>query len=100
WIKFQDAAQTDIRNIAYGFFSSPEFISLYGNEETVYNSDFVNLLYTNTLSREFDQAGFDWWVGELDTCKTTRIDMLALFSESAENQARNADAISDGIWYV
>lgn len=100
WINYQDGAQTELRNIANSFFSSPEFIALYGSEDTVSNSAFVSLLYTNTLSREFDQAGFDWWLAELDAGRTTRIDMLASFSESAENQARTADAIADGIWFV
>ncbi|WEJ59171.1 DUF4214 domain-containing protein [Devosia sp. FJ2-5-3] len=100
WIRHQDDRIADLKAVAAGFMGSAEFAALYGTEATVSNSAFVGLLYTNALGREKDQAGFDFWVGQLESGQYSRQDMLLFFADSAENKATTAPGMADGIWYV
>lgn len=99
WIREMDKG-VKLNAIADSFINSPEFVRTYGTQQTVSNAKYVELLYRNTLGRDYDQSGFDYWLGKLDTHATNRADLLAFFSESDENQARVADAIADGIWFT
>lgn len=98
WIGRLDSGNVSLAAIADSFIHSPEFIRTFGTKETVSNEKFVELLYTHTLGRDFDQSGLDYWVERLDNNMTNRGDILAFFSESEENQARVAEAIDNGIW--
>lgn len=100
WTGRLDSGNTNLKAVADSFLESPEFASTYGTPQTVSNAKYIELLYTHTLGRTYDQSGFDYWVGRLDAGATNRADLLAFFSESDENQARVSDAISDGIWLV
>lgn len=53
-----------IQNAAQAFTESPEFTSTYG--PSVSNGAFVNLLYQNILSRAPDQAGYNYWLNEIN----------------------------------
>lgn len=61
-----------------GFFCSQEF----ANKNTS-NEEYVAILYRTFLGREYDQAGFDDWVGQL-RAGVDRNDVLHGFSRSAE----------------
>lgn len=98
WIKHLDDKKSDLNAVADSFLHSPEFVRTYGTDQTVSNSQYVDLLYTHTLGRQSDQSGYDYWVNKLDTHQTNRGDLLAFFSESDENQAHVAPSIADGIW--
>lgn len=100
WIRHQDEMRSSLNDVIDSFVKSPEFIERYGDEASVTNATFVELLYTNTLSRDFDQEGFDYWVSRLEAGETNRVDLLAFFSESDENKSKTAEATADGIWYV
>ncbi|MHA6644805.1 DUF4214 domain-containing protein [Mesorhizobium sp. A623] len=79
---------------------SPEFAQHYGSEDSLSSTAFINLLYENVLGREPDADGFAYWTNKLDTGQTNHGDLLAFFSDSNENIAGTADAVSDGIWFV
>lgn len=96
WIKAIDGG-TSLLDVARGFVASAEFASVYGSNSS--NLDFVDRLYENVLGREGEAGGVSYWVGQLDA-GVRRAQVLAGFSESAENVAGVAPAIADGIWYV
>jgi serralysin len=98
WIGRLDSDTTTLVDIADSFIHSPEFVNTYGTEQTVTNSEFVELLYLHALDRQPDGEGFDYWVDKLDAGTTNRRDLLAFFSESNENKAQVASEIGDGIW--
>lgn len=100
WIRHQDNKVADLKAVATGFMQSAEFTALYGTEETVSNAEFVELLYLNALGRAQDQAGFDFWIGLLESGQTNRQDMLLFFADSPENKTSTAPGMEDGIWYV
>jgi len=99
WIKEMDKG-VRLNAISDSFIHSPEFARVYGDQSTVSNGRFAELLYVNTLGRVSDQQGFDYWVNKLNTNQTNRADLLAFFSESNENKANVDPHIHDGIWYV
>ena len=63
------------------------------------NADLVTRLYQNILHRPAEKAGFDYWLEALDDKLVSLPDVLALFSESPENQQAVAGLIADGIVY-
>ena len=77
-----------------GFMASAEFQATYGN---LNNTDFVTLLYHNTLHRAPDQAGLNGWVGALNS-GVSRAEIVEGFSESAEHIADTAAHVDYGIW--
>ena len=62
WIT-QTRNGASLDDLAYGFAQSTEFIERYG---TFGNEAFLTLLYDNMLGRIPDQAGFDYWLGEME----------------------------------
>ena len=71
--------------MASSFLASTEFKERYG--ENVSNENFVNTLYINVLGRDYDQAGYNYWLGNLNNGVETRYELLLGFSESLENKA-------------
>jgi uncharacterized protein (TIGR01370 family) len=82
--------------VAANFIASPEFQSTYGN---VNDTQFITLLYQNVLHRAPDEGGLQYHLGEIAGGQS-RADVLTHFSESPENQANVAGAITDGIVYI
>lgn len=67
------------RDVAGGLIHSAEFI-----ERELSDEDYISFLYTTFFGREPDQAGFDYWVGELTNGAFNRDDILLSFSDSVE----------------
>ncbi|MCX6179632.1 MAG: DUF4214 domain-containing protein [Chlorobiales bacterium] len=84
-----------ISSVADGFIHSNEFVAMYGSAPT--DSEFVSLVYQHVLGRALDQGGFDFWLNDLHV--ETRAQVLAHFSESAENIANLSGVVSHGIIY-
>ncbi len=58
-----------IDRISSEFAISTEFVNTYGN---VGNEQYLRILYENVLGREADQAGFDYWLGLLNSGQLDR----------------------------
>jgi hypothetical protein len=97
WMNYLDKGGS-VQGMAAGFIDSNEFRSLYGITPT--NAELVGRMYQNVLHRAPDQAGFDYWVGALDKHLSSVSEVLAGFSESAENQAALLGVVGTGIAYV
>ena len=97
WIKALDNGETALK-MALEFNSSPEFISLYGANNS--NDDYLNLLYNNVLDRDGDPGGHAFWLGHLNAGSVTREKLLIDFSESIENKANVVELIANGIDYM
>lgn len=97
WIKMLDAGVT-LEQVSAGFVSSAEFKRMYGGSPG--DELFVELLYNNVLHRSAEGAGRDYWVKALGELHIPREEVLAFFSESAENQAQVIGAIQNGIEFT
>lgn len=63
WILDIYDAGNSLDVIADNFAVSEEFNNTYGNTT---NREFLQVVYANVLGREFDQAGFDYWLDTLE----------------------------------
>lgn len=97
WISQLDHGMS-LESVAAGFMTSNEFVTMYGANPS--NRQFVDKLYQNVLDRAGEAAGVDFWVGALERSDASRADVLAHFSESAENEANVAEVIGNGFAYV
>lgn len=96
WVNAMEHNAT-LSQVAGGFVSSNEFITLYGSNATA--ESIVSKLYNNVLHRAPEQGGFDFWVNILNQGHALA-DVLAAFSESAENQAQVIGVIQNGMEFV
>ncbi|MFZ6760213.1 DUF4214 domain-containing protein [Undibacterium sp. Ji50W] len=97
WIGQMDKGQT-LADVARSFVASAEFHALYGNNPT--DQQVINAYYQNVLHRTPDQAGVDYWLGQLASGKDTQATALAGFSEGTENQAQVIAKIQNGIDFI
>lgn len=98
WIAQMDKG-ISLTDVAAGFINSNEFRDLYGTNPS--NADFLTNVYTNVLGRAPDQAGYDWWLNQMNTIPSeTPAKVLAQFSESAENVNVLAQLIGNGFNYT
>ncbi len=97
WINAMDGGAT-LPQVANGFVNSAEFRATYGVNPS--NAQIVTKLYDNVLHRAGETGGFNHWVGVLDSHAGTVADVLAAFSESAENQAALISTIGNGFAYT
>jgi Ca2+-binding RTX toxin-like protein len=96
WIGAMDKGSS-VQDLAAGFSTSREFNDMYGGAS---NADIVSRLYHNVLHRAPEQAGYDYWLHVLDNKQASLSDVLASFSESAENKDAVADLIGSGILFT
>ncbi len=97
WISRMDAGVT-LNDVAGGFMASAEFTALYG--ANLSTSALVNQLYQNVLHRPGEAAGIAFWINAIDVAHVARAEVLASFSESAENQAQVIGTIQNGFAYT
>ena len=74
--------EAGLPNIASGFTNSGEFQAKYGS---LSNADYLTQIYTNVLGRVADQAGYNAWLGAMNTGGYTKEMVLVGFAESGEN---------------
>ncbi len=96
WIDALDRG-VDLEVVAGDFYRSAEFRSLYGANPS--NGELVTLLYANVLHRLPDPGGYAFWLGALDSHNASPSHLLAMFSESPENQAALVGTTSAGMAY-
>jgi Ca2+-binding RTX toxin-like protein len=96
WMAALDRGMS-LDDVATGFTQNAEFTSMYGPTRTP--ESFLSTLYQNILHRAPDQGGFDFWAKAMHG-GWTEGQVLALFSESTENQAQVVGQIAHGIAYL
>ncbi|WP_413389526.1 SwmB domain-containing protein [Prochlorococcus marinus] len=94
WINNYSSGVDDARAVASSFIASSEFIERYG--DNVSNAKYVETLYTNVLGRDYDQDGYNYWLGNLNNGIETRYELLLGFAESAENKTLFTDMTGFG----
>ena len=97
WIHAMDNGAS-LRQVAEGFVGSPEFKAVYGANPS--SAQIVGKMYTNVLHRTGEPAGLAYWIDVLDSHRGTAADVLAGFSDSAENQAGLMGVMSHGFAYT
>ncbi|MYM91193.1 DUF4214 domain-containing protein [Rugamonas sp. FT82W] len=96
WISNMDKGLSLQATAGY-FIGSEEFTRRYG--ANLSDADFVTQLYNNVLHRAPDAEGYAYWMHDLQI-GVPRANLLANFSESAENQAALIHIIGNGFSYV
>lgn len=87
---------TSLAQVSNSFAQSSEFVGTYGSLD---NAGFVTLVYQNVLGRAPDAAGYNYWLGQLNS-GISRGQVMTSFSESTENQNATANALLITMGYV
>lgn len=97
WIAAMDKGHP-LQAIAQGFVQSAEFVALYGATPT--NAQVVDKLYLNVLHRAGEAGGVAYWNSILERGHANVAEVLASFSDSAENIAALVGVLDDGVAYL
>ncbi len=76
-------ARLDLEGIAQSFFDQSETQEAYPPDST--NADFVEAVYLNLFNRASDQAGLEYWVGELDSGHIAKSVFILAVINGAQN---------------
>ena len=98
WLGAMDKGIADLERAAEGFLNSDEFKAL--NAANNSNNDFITKLYEYVLHRTPDENGYIYWNEQLNASPEARAQVLAYFSDSAENIEQVSDLVADGIRYT
>lgn len=94
WIAQYNAGAT-FDEIAWVFANGAEFQARYGDTG---NHRFLTIVYTNVLGRTYDQAGFNYWLDQLETGALTRSGVVRWIAASPEFRVRRPQAPAE--YYV
>ncbi|MGL5139251.1 MAG: DUF4214 domain-containing protein, partial [Beijerinckiaceae bacterium] len=94
WVAKMDSGEA-LLNVAQGFLASSEAQAAYGQAPNA--GEYVSRLYQNVLGRAGEAGGVSFWTAELNN-GVSKANVLAGFSESAENVALVGATIDNGIW--
>lgn len=97
WIAQMDRGMT-LSVVAENFILTSEFLQAYGSAPT--HAAIVDKFYENVLNRAGDAGGIAHWNALLDQGTLTVAQVLASFSESAENLTTVAAVIGNGFEYT
>ncbi|HAD08782.1 MAG TPA: hypothetical protein DCF62_04820, partial [Porticoccaceae bacterium] len=82
WVSQLAQNKLDLSDIAEAFMHSEEFADIYGHD--LPDDEFIDALYHNVLGRESDEAGYNFWLGQL-VSGIARYEVLEFFANSLEN---------------
>ncbi|GAB3425996.1 DUF4214 domain-containing protein [Massilia solisilvae] len=95
WLNAMDHGYT-LNQVSGLVLANKEAVDLYMKDPS--DEYFVTQLYHHVLHREPEGAGYQWWLDNVH--KASRAEVLAMFSESPENQAQVIGTIQNGIDYT
>ena len=90
--------------IANDMMRSPEFVTNFGDPETLSNAEFLERIYLNVLDRTSDAAGRQFYLDLLNDQTITKALALADIAVSPENTTESTEVLmslfegSDGTW--
>jgi hypothetical protein len=90
WMQESRKGMTPVQFANY-LVGSEEFKARYG---TVFDGDFVTLLYGNVLNRDVDVSGYSHHYSDLQSGLMSRAQLFVGFTESAENKGRTWDVVN------
>jgi len=87
WVGQVEAGSLTIDQVAQSFFDQPETKSKYSQGTS--NATFINSIYMNTLNREADQIGLNYWVKDLENGVFTRSQAIMAIINGAKAPTGN-----------
>ncbi|MES2902350.1 MAG: YHYH protein [Pseudomonadota bacterium] len=98
WLDVTGNKGVSIEVAVDAFLASDESKAKFGVSPT--NAELVTAVYTNVLGREFDQGGYNFWLGHLNTNTITRAQFLTAFADGAENKGIVNPTIATGFSFT
>jgi hypothetical protein len=95
WLNAMDKGFT-LKQISDYVLANKEATDIYMANPS--NEYFITQLYHHVLHREPEGSGYQWWIDNME--KVSRAEVLAMFSESPENQAQVIGSIQNGIEFT
>jgi len=97
WSQQIQSGKHTLGSMASGFINSNEFMSLADSnmDGRVNNEELISHIYTGLFGRLPDQAGFDWWVNQLNTGAKDQSTAFVEMTQSNEYAQLTLVAVSE-----
>lgn len=97
WLDKMRSGEKDLADVAAGFIHSTEMTQLMDTDQNgaVAHSELLNHLYGTVLDRAPDQAGWDWWMQELESGAKNQAEVLNAFAQSNEFAETTLQIVGD-----
>ncbi len=97
WLEQVTGEVYDFSEVAARFIDSPEFRSLVdvNGDGITADNEFLDHMYLNVFGREADEAGYAWWLGQLDQGVFTQARAFSNMAQSDEFVLLTAGTVSD-----
>lgn len=97
WLGEIEAGRHDLNSMAGGFIHSSEFKGLAdtNGNDVIDNAEFVMHMYEGVFERAPDQAGFDYWVGELESGQRSQSQVFIDMTQSDEYVQKTYLTVAD-----
>lgn len=95
-----NSGEFDLNELAARFIDSEEFRSLADQNDNgqIDNAEFLDHVYTNVLGREPDAAGYNWWLGKLNSGDFSQSEAFNNMTQSDEYVLLTANTVSDWLF--
>lgn len=86
WLQEIREGRRDLFEMAADFIWSQEFLTFFGAPDgnSIDNSEFINHMYSKVFGRSPDQAGYDFWLDELESGARSQALVLVEMTQSNE----------------
>ena len=84
WINMNKRGLVDLKITSELFMGSEEFLNLYGSNIT--NENLINQIYLNSLNREPELDGFEYWLNQLESNLLDKADFALSINNSSESR--------------
>ncbi len=97
WLDKMRSGEKSLVDAAAGFIHSTEMTQLMDTDQNgaVSHSELLNHLYGTVLNRTPDQAGWDWWLQELESGAKDQAEVLNAFAQSNEFAETTLQIVGD-----
>jgi len=97
WLDEIYAGRHTLASMSTGFINSPEFISLadQNNNNSIEDIELLMHLYQGVFGREPDQAGYEWWLNQLETGAMKQEEVFTEMTQSDEYIELTAQIVAD-----
>lgn len=97
WLEKMRSGEKGLVDVAEGFTNSTEMMQLMDTDQdgAVAHSELLNHLYGTVLGRTPDQAGWNWWMQELDSAAKDQAEVLNAFVQSNEFAQATLQIVGD-----
>lgn len=102
WLNQMQQGYHDLRSVSACFIASPEFLGYLNapDVDAISNDAFLTYMYQGVFGREPDMEGYKWWLNQLQSGLSTKVDVFVEMLQSNEYVEQNLAKVVDYLYGI